>query len=376
MIDTFSVTQFIKLLHAPICIYSADGELVQALEDIEGKRIIEKEDFKVEPAKDFPYVNVAENGVAFGLLWLHENNFWLGLGKVRIYEFGDEAARQYSYCRKDDFAAIITILWRMHTGQKIGIGQLWERNIGTDYSLEERITKELFEMQEEGVRHNPYSLEIREQDCIRRGDIEGLRRSMDEVYSGRLGILARDEMRQYKNIAIGVITMASRSAIEGGLNPEQAFSMADTLIWNIEENLTEPVKIEKAMREAELEFTRLVQSMRQKHSDNPMVEQIKDYVFCHIHDPIRVKEIAEHIGVTPNYLSEQFSQEMGMPLKQYIIEEKLISSENLLKYTDYSLQEISSFCAFSSQSRFCVYFQRKNGITPARYRKQFKRTEN
>lgn len=374
MIDIFSMTQFIKLLHAPICIYSPDGGLVQALEDVEGKRIIDKEDFQAVIAKDFPYVNVAENGVAFGLLWIQGDNSWLGLGKLRIYELGDEEARQYPYCRKDEFAAIITILWRMHTGKKVGIGQLWEKNIGADYFLEERVTKELFAMKEEGVRHNPYSLEVREQDCIRRGDIEGLRHSMDEVYSGRLGILAKNEVRQYKNIAIGVITMASRSAIEGGLNPEQAFSMADTLIWNIEENLTEPVKIEKAMREAEVEFARMVNALDKKHSGNPMVEQIRDYVFCHINEPIRVKDIAEHIGVTPNYLSEQFSQEMGTSLKQYIIQEKLISSENLLKYTNYSLQEISSFCAFSSQSRFCVYFQRKNGITPARYRKQFKRS--
>ncbi len=63
---------------------------------------------------------------------------------------------------------------------------------------------------------------------------------------------------------------------------------------------------------------------------------------------------------------------MGMTLKQYIIEEKIINSEQLLKYTDYTLQEISSYCAFSSQSRFSVYFQRKNGITPARYRKRYR----
>lgn len=83
-----------------------------------------------------------------------------------------------------------------------------------------------------------------------------------------------------------------------------------------------------------------------------------------------VRDIAKYIGVSPNYLSEQFSQFEGVTLKQYIIDEKIKSSEYLLKYTDYSLQEISSYCAFSSQSRFSVYFQRKNGITPARYRKK------
>ena len=58
------------------------------------------------------------------------------------------------------------------------------------------------------------------------------------------------------------------------------------------------------------------------------------------------------------------------------IDEKIKSSEYMLKYTDYSLQEISSFCAFSSQSRFSAYFQRKNGITPAKYRKKYQKGRN
>ena len=60
-------------------------------------------------------------------------------------------------------------------------------------------------------------------------------------------------------------------------------------------------------------------------------------------------------------------------IKNNIINEKIKNSEYLLKYTEYSLQEISSVCAFSSQSRFCDYFQRKNGITPSKYRKKYKK---
>ena len=87
-------------------------------------------------------------------------------------------------------------------------------------------------------------------------------------------------------------------------------------------------------------------------------------------------DFAKYIGVSPNYLSEQFSQSEGITLKQYILDEKIKSSEYMLKYTDYSLQEISSFCAFSSQSRFSAYFQRKNGITPAKYRKKYQKGRN
>ena len=377
MMNIFIATQMIKVLHAPICIYSAEGDVIQCLEENNGKKLIDKEDFSMEISKTIPCIHVKENGVAFCLMWVKEEGYFLGLGKIRIYDFGDEEASQYPYCQKDEFATIVSILWNVISGKEVGVGELWAKNVFVDISdVREQITKDVFERQEAGKPHNPYAQELRELDSIRRGDIAALKKSINETYSGNIGILASDPVRQYKNLAICVITNATRCAIEGGLNPELAFSMSDSFIRNIEDNMTEPVKIEKATRDAEFEFANAVHDLKGQGNDNPLVMQVRDYVFCHIHDAIRVREIAEFIGVTPNYLSEQFSQAMGMTLKQYIINEKISSSENLLKYTDYSLQEISTFCAFSSQSRFSVYFQRKNGITPAKYRKKYKKTRN
>jgi len=401
MLDLFLVKQMLPLLHAPICIYSARGQLLQAMEETDYKMLIKPEDFQkidwkypascrgirlkdshkpfdadVQPGdrrrlNPIPYIHVEESGVAFGALRLASEEI-LGLGKLRIYDFTSEEGYQYPYCNKKEFGAIICILWKMISGNEISINELWAQNVAMGVPLREQVTKEIFEMQEEGRHHRPYALELRERDSIRAGDVEALRKALDEAHSGGMGILANDMVRQYKNIAICVIAGAARSAIEGGLNPERALSMSDVMIKNIEETLTEPLKIEKAAREAEFEFARMVHSLRQKKDSNPLIDQVRDYVFCHIHEPLKVKDIADYIGVTPNYLSEQFGQSMGITLKQYILDEKIASSERLLKYTDYSLQEISSYCAFSSQSRFSVYFQRKNGITPARYRKKFR----
>ncbi|MCD7826548.1 MAG: AraC family transcriptional regulator [Clostridiaceae bacterium] len=373
MLDLFSLTQLIKLLHAPICIYHENGELFQALEDVEGKILIEQDAFKQEIPKDYPYVQVEKDGAAYCLMWAEEMGKWIALGKLRIYYSSyTEQLKQYPYCDKDEFAAIISLIWKNVSGREIGASSLWFQNLQSEERTQEMVSRGIFEVQEEGRTHNPYSQELRELDSIRRGDMKALQDSMDEVYSGKAGILAKDEIRQQKNLAICTITLASRSAIQGGLNPELSFSMSDSFIWNIEENLSDPVQIARAARDAEMEYTSLVHDL-QRMNTNPLINQIRDYVFCHMHEPIRVKDIADDIGVTPNYLSEQFSKNTGMTLKQYIINEKISSSERMLKYTEYSLQEISTICAFSSQSRFCVYFQRKNGITPAKYRKLYQK---
>ena len=119
-----------------------------------------------------------------------------------------------------------------------------------------------------------------------------------------------------------------------------AFIMSDTFIKNIEDNYDTPLKIEQAVREAEFIFASEVRGINRKGSSNPLIIQVKDYVFEHIHDNILIRDIAKSVGVSPNYLSEQFKTYEGIALKQYIINEKIKNSEYLLKYTEYSLQEI------------------------------------
>lgn len=275
MLNLFLTTQFIKILHAPICLYDKEGRMLQALEDVEGKKLIEQEEFKKEITLDFPYIQVARNGVAFCVMWAAEEEKFIGLGKLRIYDVMDEEAAKYPYCSKDEFAAIISIIWNMITGKEVGIGELWDKNVNIGIAMKEQIIKDIFDIQEEGRYHNPYAQELREKDSIRRGDMEALKKSINEVYSGQVGILANDPVRQYKNIAICVISGAARCAIEGGVNPELAFSISDSFIRNIEENMSEPLKIEKAAREAEYEFTELVHKSKEKNYDNPLVNQVQ-----------------------------------------------------------------------------------------------------
>lgn len=373
MIDRFILAQMMPLLHATICVYDGDGKVLHAFEDITDKKLIEPEDFqKIEWKPGLPYIHVEENGVAFCVMPSGTEGELVGLGKLRIYDFADETAYQYPYCEKNEFGAVIAILWKLASGKEVGAGALWAENVKIGFSLKQQVAREFFTFQEEGRNHKPYEQELQELDSIQRGDVPALQRCVDKVYSGTDSVLANDVIRQYKNLAISKLTLASRSAIKGGLNPERALTMADTFIQHIEENLSEPVKIEKAARAAEFEFATAVYNLNKPKYSNPLIDQVRDYVFCHIHEMIRVKDIAEEVGVTPNYLSEQFGQCMGITLKQYIIDEKLTSSKQLLNYSDYSIQEISSFFAFSSQSRFSDYFQRKYGITPARYRKKFR----
>lgn len=375
MIDIFSLTQMQKLLHGSICIYNQQGSLLKALEDLGEKGQVQPEEF-LGKGIEHPYVSVDSEGLALGVLWSEREQMYVVLGKVRILYSAHEDHAGISCCSKEEFATVMVLIWKQISGQEITPARFWKDNTKRDESLAERLTWDLFKYQESGKKHNPYAQELREHDSIRRGDLQALQESIDEVYSGELGILSSDPVRQYKNLSIWVIASASRCAIEGGVNPEKAFAMCDSFIRNIEDNMSDPLQIEQAAREAEFIFAREVRDLKQTKEKSPMITQVKDYVFQHIHEVIRVIDIAEEIGVSPNYLSEKFRKEEGINLKQYIIDEKITSGEYLLKYTEFSIQEISSICAFCSQSRFSVYFQRKNGMTPMKYRKKYQKSRN
>lgn len=230
-----------------------------------------------------------------------------------------------------------------------------------------------FEIQEEQWLHNPYGHELREQSSIRMGNIEALKMCWKETYPGKVGRLASDSLRSMKNLAVCIISISARSAIEGGVSPEMAFSMADAYIRNMEDKLFEENEVFQSIHDAQLEFAKVVKELGGKSLYNPVIRRAKDYISRHMHDKISVSKMAHEIGVNPDYLSSLFSRSENKTITEYILNERLYLCENMLKYSDYSIQEISAYFAFSSQSHFTKLFKRSRGITPSEYRRRYKR---
>ena len=207
-------------------------------------------------------------------------------------------------------------------------------------------------------------------DSIRRGDREMLRRSLQETYRGEVGQLSRDALRQAKNIAICVVTLASRAAIEGGMLPEEAFSMVDGYILEIEE-MTDPHKIEAAMRQAEFEFAERVEAVHATKERNELIERTKNHIFQNLHSEIVIGEIGHQIGVSAAWLSALFHRVEGVTIQQYIRREKIRLAQNLLRYSDYDVKSIANYLAFCSQSHFGKAFKEQTGMTPTAYRTKY-----
>lgn len=235
----------------------------------------------------------------------------------------------------------------------------------------------IFQNQEAGEMHNPYDQEVREFNSIRNGDIKQLEQSWRENFNGQYGVLAKDKLRSIKNICIVVITLASRAAIEGGVSPEVAYSLSDSYIYQIED-LSDPQTITYLCREAEYEYTQMVQDINKQkqnqslnNSNHPRISQCKDYIFKHLHEKLYIKDIAAALNTNANYLAELFIRSEGISISSFIIQEKVNLAKNLLIYSKYSYSEIAANLAFCSQSHFGKHFKEVTNLTPKQYREAF-----
>ena len=296
---------------------------------------------------------------------------------MQHHHISDETGFRLSFCELKVFVSGILMLYHMITGKELTINDLWQKNGIRETDIIEvkgQISSVIFEHQEQELPHNPYDQEVRELDSIRHGDVEMLNRSLAETYRGEVGQLAKNQVRQAKNIAICVIALASRAAISGGMIPEEAFSMVDGYIMKIED-MNNAVKIDSMMRQAEYEFAECVaeihKNQQKNEQKNELVEWTKNYIYQNLHSDIVIGEIGQKIGVNTSYLSDLFHKVEGTTIQQYIRKEKIRLAENMLRYSDYEIKEIASYLSFCSQSYFGNIFRQQTGMTPARYRKKY-----
>ncbi len=239
-----------------------------------------------------------------------------------------------------------------------------------------RFSRLVFHRQENSKLHNPYEDEVRKLDAIAHGDLETLETFWTYHYGASYGTLAKNPLRNIKNLCIGNIVLSSRAACRGGVSPEIAFSLADVYIQRLEEQ-SEPSAIVELFHGAEIHFTQLVLEVQKKAAEESIcitahIENCKNYIYSHMHEKLTVLQVADALHLNPNYLSTIFKRQEGVSILQYILSCKIRLAKNLLVYSDYSFSEIASYLGFSSQSHLGTHFKKITGMTIGEYRCQYK----
>jgi len=85
-------------------------------------------------------------------------------------------------------------------------------------------------------------------------------------------------------------------------------------------------------------------------------------------EPISVSEIAEALGLHPNYMMRMFRRVSGMTLLDYIARQRVAYAQRLLATTSLKIIDVAMASGFGSVCRFHAVFARLCGTTPRQYR--------
>lgn len=104
---------------------------------------------------------------------------------------------------------------------------------------------------------------------------------------------------------------------------------------------------------------------------SPAIQSICYYIQQHLAESLSIGELAKRVGYTEYYFSHKFKKETGVSVNEYISNEKINKAKLLLSGTNERIQDISDSLAYSNRSYFYSCFQKKVGLSPTEYRKQY-----
>lgn len=240
-------------------------------------------------------------------------------------------------------------------------------------SVDSELNYRLFIHRETDFERTTYQEEISNYKAVQSGDtetvLEEFREERKSFMDGK-GLLSNDPVRNVIYHFVVSVSIISRLCIEGGLNIDTSYTMADIYIRKAD-SCTEVEPVLDLFEEMLVDYSKRMKQIKKSKVVSIHIRRCVDYIYDHLHEKLTVKELAGHLNLNPSYLSKLFVKETGENIGDFILSAKVKTAENMLRFSDFSYLEIASALGFASQSHFINVFKKHTGITPRAYKKLY-----
>ncbi|MBQ8381899.1 MAG: helix-turn-helix domain-containing protein [Clostridia bacterium] len=101
---------------------------------------------------------------------------------------------------------------------------------------------------------------------------------------------------------------------------------------------------------------------KQTHSNAVM--QTVAYIHLHFKEKLTLRQVADAVHLTPNYLGELFKTEMRISFSAYLMQTRLVFARSLLQNGSYTVTEAALASGFNSPAYFSERFKKEYGYPP------------
>jgi AraC family transcriptional regulator len=104
--------------------------------------------------------------------------------------------------------------------------------------------------------------------------------------------------------------------------------------------------------------------------DAGRLARLREYVAAHLHEPLRVADMAAVCGLSPSRFAHAFGAATGQAPHRYVLEQRLAQAQAMLRRPGPPLAEVAAACGFASQQHLTQVMRRRLGLTPGRLRRE------
>lgn len=214
----------------------------------------------------------------------------------------------------------------------------------------------------------PLDKEQRLLDAIADGDTEGAQAALNELL-GHVFFTFGADVEPIKNRAREIAILLSRISLSRGADAAGVFGLNYQFLDELHE-LTDANEVAHWMARIVRRFAGVVLAIPRGAVHVSALRAVIDYVHRSYAEGVNITEAARLAGLSPSYLSEVFSREMGEPFSRFVQRTRLRRARELVLGSTLPLSDIASLCGFADQSHMTRIFRRIAGTTPARLRQQ------
>lgn len=145
-------------------------------------------------------------------------------------------------------------------------------------------------------------------------------------------------------------------------------------IENLRAYAAYPEPLRRTLTEMALSTILLCIAKREPVDDgihNPYVAEAMRYISENYMYGVGVRDIAQHVGLHPNYLHRLFLAHTGQHILPYITAYRMKRAKFFLVATDASVTQIAQQVGVSSRQYFSRVFKQATGYTPQEYRRTY-----
>ncbi|MFC4598636.1 helix-turn-helix domain-containing protein [Cohnella hongkongensis] len=118
------------------------------------------------------------------------------------------------------------------------------------------------------------------------------------------------------------------------------------------------------------EVGRVIRMSREVPSHR-IIEQAKTWIREHIAEDVSLVNLAEHLNISPKYLSSRFKQATNETFAEFTTQVRFERAKTLLSDLDLKILDVARKVGFTDTNYFSMAFKKQFGMTPTEYRRKF-----